>query len=387
MARTINRLSARFVETAKTGFHADGGNLYLVVTSAGARSWIFRYVLNTRQRDKGGGSARDVPLAKARTWAREMRALLLAGVDPLGQSSEKKMPNFGECADAHIKAKNSEWRNAKHADQWTMTLKEYAAPIRSKLVDQVTTEDILTVLRPIWTKLPETAARLRGRLESVLDAAKAQGYRSGDNPARWRGHLDKLLSKRQKLTRGHHAAMDFRVLPKFVKLLRDRPSTSASALEFTIIAAARSGEVLGARWEEIDLGAKVWTIPAIRMKAGREHRVPLPPRALEILEKVKSDDAAFVFTSDDPKKPLSNMAMSMLLRRMQLPDITVHGFRSTFRDWAGETTNFPREIAEAALAHVVGDRVELAYRRGDALEKRRTLMDVWGLYICGEVAQ
>ena len=274
-----------------------------------------------------------------------------------------------------------------------MTLETYAAPLRSKPVNQITTEDVLEVLQPIWTSKAETASRVRGRIEKILDAAKAKGLREGENPARWRGHLDHLLPKRQLLQRGHHAAMPWQEVPEFVAQLRNSPSMAALALEFVILTAARSGEVLrsfrdgevvGASWGEIDRQAKVWTIPAKRMKAGREHRVPLSDRALAILgEAEKARRGKFIFPGQRGDQPLSDMALTMLLRRMNVTDATVHGFRSSFRDWAGEATNFPREIAEAALAHTVGDKVERAYRRGDALERRRELMEAWASFCAG----
>ncbi len=259
-----------------------------------------------------------------------------------------------------------------------MTLETYAAPLRSRPVDEIDTEAVLGVLQPLWRTTPETASRLRGRIEAVLDAARAKGHiaRNEANPARWRGHLDKLLPKRQKLTRGHHAAMDYR--GGFIGKLREREATAALVLEFAILTAARSGEVLGARWAEFDLEGKVWTLPAARMKAGREHRVPLSSRALAILEAVaEAKTGEFVFAGQKAGKPLSGMAMEMVLRRMKVAGVTVHGFRSAFRDWCGEATSFERELAEAALAHVAGDATERAYRRGDALEKRRKLMEAW----------
>ena len=264
-----------------------------------------------------------------------------------------------------------------------MTLETYAKPLRALPVDEVDTEAVLGVLQPIWRTTPETASRLRGRIETVLDAARAKGHisRNEANPARWRGHLDKLLAKRQKLTRGHHAAMPFDDVPELIGLLRDREAIAALALEFLVLTAARSGEVLGARWAEMDMAAKVWTVPAARMKAGREHRVPLSGRGLAILQKLgEAKTGEFVFPGQRSDKPLSGMAMEMLLRRMKAAGVTVHGFRSAFRDWCGEATSFPREIAEAALAHVAGDATERAYRRGDALEKRRTLMEAWASF-------
>jgi integrase len=246
---------------------------------------------------------------------------------------------------------------------------------------------VLSVLRPIWQTKPETASRLRGRIEAVLDAARVRGHipPNAANPARWRGHLDKLLPRARKLSRGHHPAMPFADVPGFVARLREREATAALALEFIILTASRSGEALGARWSEIDKHAKVWTVPAERMKRGVEHRVPLSPRAFEILEVMATaTHGDLVFPAHKADRPLSNMACSMLLRRMCVEGVTVHGFRSSFRDWAGELTNFPRELAEAALSHVVGDEVERAYRRGDALARRRRAMDSWAAY-CGKV--
>jgi integrase len=275
---------------------------------------------------------------------------------------------------------SSSWRNAKHRSQWTMTLTVYCGPLRSKPVAEVGIEDVLTVLQPLWTAKPETASRLRGRIERVLDFARARGQRSGENPARWRGHLDALLPKRAKLTRGHHKAMPFDDVPAFMSSLRERDGVAPLALEFAILTAARSGEVLGARWDEINLDAGLWTVPAARMKGSRAHRVPLSERAVEILRQMEQARISeFVFPGLKHNRPLSGMALEMVLRRMKV-DVTVHGFRSAFRDWAGERTTFPREIAEAALAHLVGDAVERAYRRGDALEKRRRLMDAWARF-------
>jgi integrase len=274
------------------------------------------------------------------------------------------------------------WRNAKHAAQWEMTLRDYAAPLRRLPVDKITTDDVIAVLKPLWNEKPETASRLRGRIERVLDAAKAQGLRNGENPARWRGHLDQLLPKRQQLKRGHHAAMPYGALPAFLADLRERESVAARALEFAILTAARSGEVLGARWEEFgDLDRAVWTVPAARMKAGREHRVPLSKRAAKIVKgfyEVREGD--FVFPGQKAGQPLSTMALEMVLRRMKVDGVTVHGFRSTFRDWAAECTNFPNEVCEAALAHVIENKAEAAYRRGDLFDKRRKLMEAWSIY-------
>jgi integrase len=273
------------------------------------------------------------------------------------------------------------FRNEKHKAQWKMTLETYAAPLRGKPVDIIGTDDVLAVLRPIWTTKPETASRVRGRIEKVLDAARAKGFRPDENPARWRGHLDHLLPKQSKLTRGHHAAMPYEHVAAFVGSLRESDSLAAQALELTILTAARSGEILGMRWAELDLEKRLWIIPANRMKAGREHRVPLSDRAVAILRQlaeIKTGD--FVFPGQRKNTPLWHMAMNMTLRRMKADGVTVHGFRSAFRDWCGNETHFPREVVETALAHVIGDKSEQAYRRSDALEKRRKLMEAWAAY-------
>jgi integrase len=390
--RLRNRLNARRVgallsEHAKRGRHADGGGLYLSVGNMGARRWVFLFRWNGRLREMGLGSAHTVSLARAREKAADARSLLADGQSPIeAKRASQKVPEFGTFAKEVVQSLKSGWRNEKHAKQWESTLAKDGAAISRNRVDQITTDDILRVLKPIWLQKPETASRLRGRIERVLDAATAKGFRSGENPARWKGHLDQLLPQRQKLTRGHHPAMPFSEVPDFVERLSKREGMAAKALEFLILTAARSGEVREMRWSEFDAAANVWTIPAKRMKAGREHRVPLPKRAVDVLSEVadgvvQSHDT-FVFPSAK-KKPLSDMALTQVLRRMKIPagQASVHGFRSSFRDWAGEVSTFPREVAEAALAHVVGDATERAYRRGDALEKRRMLMDSWALFV------
>ena len=282
--------------------------------------------------------------------------------------------------DVH-QALSAGFRNEKHKAQWRTSLEIYAAPLRAHPVDVIGTDDILAVLKPIWSAKAETASRVRGRIEKVLDAAKAKGFRDGENPARWRGHLDHLLPKPLKLTQGHHPAMAYEDIPAFIGLLRKRKAMAALALEFCILTAARSGEVLGLPWLEIDMDKRVWTVPAVRMKPGREHRVPLPPRAVSILKELaKLSRGEFVFHGRRPGDPLSSSSMDALLERMKIDDATVHGFRSSFRDWAGNVTNFPREITEMALSHVIGDKAEQAYRRGDALDKRRKLMEEWANY-------
>jgi integrase len=382
MARKINRLNARLVATiAECGRHADGGGLYLSISPNGGRRWVFLYRWHGKPTEIGFGAARDVSLARARELAGHARAKLAEDTNPKEVRRSSADASFGECADRVIEAMRPSWRNAKHAAQWEMTLRDYAAPLRRLPADKVTTDDVLSVLKPLWNAKPETASRLRGRIERVLDAAKAQGLRSGENPARWRGHLDQLLPKRQKLTRGHHAAMDYADLPAFVENLKSREGSAARALEFAILTAARSGEVLGARWAELDLHRGVWTVPAMRMKAGREHRVPLSRHALNLVQAMQVNrNGDFIFAGQKPASPLSVMALEMVLRRMKIENATVHGFRSAFRDWAAECTNFPNEVCEAALAHVIENKAEAAYRRGDLFEKRRKLMDAWGSY-------
>ena len=387
MARAVKRLTARAVVTInKPGRHADGDGLYLVVDPSGARRWLFMFRRDGKLREMGLGGVSGVSLMEARDAAEAARKVIRSGLNPIEErrrvGPHSEVVTFGAFADQLVPELAKGFRNAKHVAQWTSTLQTYAAPLRTKPIAEIGTDDVLSVLQPIWTTKAETASRVRGRIERVLDAARARGLRTGENPARWRGHLDHLLPKRQRLVRGHHIALPFPDMPAFGVRLREREAVAALALEFLILNASRTGEVIGARWVEIDREANVWTIPASRMKAGKEHRVPLTARALEILdeaEKLKVPDG-FVFPGSRPARPLSNMAMDMLLRRLKI-DVTVHGFRSSFRDWAGEMTAFPRELAETALAHAVGDATERAYRRGDALEKRRKMMEAWTAYV------
>jgi integrase len=377
----MGKLTARKVETAKPGKYGDGGGLQLSVASTGAKKWVLRFLWQGRAREMGLGSYPKVGLAEARERAMGGRRLARSGVDPIAErKQDRRVPTFGELADEVVIEQSKGFRNEKHKAQWAMTLREYAAPLRSMSIDAITTEDILAVLKPVWSTKAETASRVRGRIERVINAAKAKGLRSGENPAAWRGHLENLLPKQSKLSRGHHAAMPYAEVPGFITELRNREAVAALGLEFAILTAARSGEVLGAQWSEIDLGARVWTIPAKRMKAGREHRVPLSEPARAIVEKVGGARMSdFIFPGQRPGRPLSVMALEMVLRRMG-EHVTVHGFRSSFRDWAGNETHFPRELAEHALAHVLGDKAEQAYRRSDALEKRRPLMEAWAAY-------
>ena len=347
---------------------------------------MFRFVWQGKVREMGLGAASTVPLARARELADVARRDVAEDRNPItarehAREERAAKPTFGEIADALVAAKESEWRNAKHRAQWRMTLETYAAPLRSRPIDEIDTAAVLAVLTPLWREKPETASRVRGRIEAVLDAAKAQNYRSGENPAAWRGHLSHLLAKRAKLARGHHAAMAYDDVPAFIARLRERETIAALALEFCILTAARSGEVLGARWSEIDLAAKVWTIPAERMKATREHRIPLSEPALAILEKLsEARTGELVFPGQRAGRPLSHNVMLNAMSRLGVDAVTVHGFRSAFRDWAGNETHFPREVAEGALAHAVGDKAEQAYRRGDALGKKRGLMEAWAAW-------
>ncbi len=389
MAREVGLLNARKVETlTATGRHADGGNLYLYISENGGKRWTFLYRFKGTRKEMGLGSAAKgfVSLADARKAASDARNLVRDGIDPLEAKRDQErqslvIPNFGDFADEYLETHRSKFRNDKHIAQWEMTLKTYCQPIRATRLNQITTDSVLKVLQPIWSKVPETASRLRGRIENILDAAKAKGYRQGENPATWRGHLKTILPTRQRLTRGHHAALPYDDLPAFIAELHTKEATAALALELCILTATRSGEILNAKWQEFDLKKAIWTIPAIRMKAGHDHRIPLTCRALEILKSIgKLSHNKHVFAGNAKGKPLSNMAMSMLLKRMNRNDITVHGFRSTFRDWASEQTSFPHETCEHALAHRISDKAEAAYRRGDQFEKRRKLMEAWAAF-------
>lgn len=393
MGRTLNRLKSKQIDVLGPGRHADGGGLYLDRDQHGRSRWIFMWSRGGKRREMGLGAAgKDgVSLAAARERAARARDALSKGIDPIEARDAEAakpidVPTFGQMSDEYVDAQAPQWRNPKHIEQWKMTLRVYAAPLREIPVDKIGTTAVLAALQPIWLKKPETASRLRGRIERVLAAAKVRGYRDGENPAAWRHNLEHLLPARKKLTRGHHAALHFKEVPAFVAGLRERTGIAPLALEFLILTAARSGEVLGATWAEIDLDAKVWTVPPQRMKAGREHRVPLTGRALTILKSVRplatSSDwrTAPLFPGQNAGRPVSAMALSNLMGRMGCA-ATVHGFRSSFRDWAGEVSTHPREVAEAALAHTVGDATERAYRRGDALEKRRRLMDAWAKHV------
>lgn len=398
MARTVERLTALGVDRiSKPGLHADGTGLYLRVTPDKTKNWVYRYMLNGKPRWMGLGPLHTISLADARIRAAECRKRRYDGIDPIDTRRADKLKKkleaaraitFKQCVERYIAAHKAGWHNAKHAAQWTNTLATYVEPEIGKLpVQEIDTALVTKVLEPIWATKPETASRVRQRIEAVLDWATVRQYRSGANPARWRGHLETLLPSRSKVRRvEHHAALPYGELGEFMRALRAQEGIAARALEFAILTAARTGEVLGARWNEIDAYSKLWTVPAERMKAKKEHRVPFGARAIEIMEAMRklagSSPAAdaFVFPGAARGKPLSNMAFLMLLRRMRRSDLTAHGFRSTFRDWAAERTNYASEVAEMALAHTVADKVEAAYRRGDLFERRRRLMDDWATY-------
>lgn len=387
--RSLYKLTAtQAAKLTKPGRHSDGGGLYLSIDANGRKRWVFMYTRSGKRVELGLGGRRDLSLADARKEAATLRAMLAVGANPkVERARDDTVQTFGACADAYVEAMRPSWRNAKHAAQWKMTLTKYAAPIRERAVKDITTQDVVNVLQPLWVRTPETAERLRGRIENVLDAAKAKGLRTGDNPARWRGHLNRLLPKRQRLTRGRHAALSYEAAPEFMASLRMRTAMAARALEFLILTGARSGEVLGATWDEIDLRKEIWTIPAKRMKAGREHRVPLCGRAMKIIaERSEAGGVGHIFPRTSSALPLSSMAMAMLLRRME-QGVTVHGFRSTFRDWTSERTGFSHEVCEMALAHTIANKTEAAYRRGDLFEKRRKLMEAWSGYCAGGIKQ
>ncbi len=374
------RLTAAFVKSAKPGRYGDGNNLYLKVDTG--KRWLFLFRLDGRSREMGLGSAHAVTLAEARDLAAEAKRLVSRGIDPIEERkrASARGKTFGAVADEFIETKGSAWRNPKHRQQWTNTLKAYAESLRDMPVADITTTHVLDVLKPIWSDKPETASRVRGRIENILDAAKAQGLRTGENPAAWRGNLAHLLSRRAKLTRGHQRALPYSEMPDFWNELCGRSGTAAMALRFTILTAARTNEVLGATWSEVNLTDTIWTVPAERMKGGKPHRVPLAAEAVSILEEMQALSGTYVFPASGANQRLSSAAMSAVLKRMKV-DATVHGFRSTFRDWAGDTTDHPREVIEAALAHQIGSGVERAYRRGDALEKRSLLLEEWSTYI------
>jgi integrase len=397
MAHLVGRLTAlKVIKVKKSGMYADGAGLYLQVTGDGqstpAKSWIFRFTLRGRSREMGLGSFSIFGLGEARAKAAEYRRQVYEGIDPIearrAQRAQAALEaaaalTFKECTKQYLAAHSAGWRNAKHAAQWSSTLKMYAEPVIGALsVHSIDTALVMKIIEPLWSTKPETASRLRGRIEAVLDWATVRGFRQGENPARWRGHLDKLLPARAKVRKvKHHAALPYDELPAFMSGLRTQEGVAARALEFLILTAARTGEVIGARSEEIK--DKVWTVPAGRMKASKEHRVPLSEAALAIIDidsLRKEQGGAYLFPGGKRDRPLSNMALLALLHRMGRSDLTAHGFRSTFRDWAAECTDYPNEVVEMALAHTISSKVEAAYRRGDLFDKRKALMSDWATF-------
>jgi integrase len=388
-------LTARQVQTQKNaGLFADGGGLYLQVTPTGSRTWIYRFQLAGRRRDMGLGSTVDLSLAQARERAAAARRLVSEGIDPIERRkahkanaalTDTKVMTFKECAETYIRSMREGWRNAKHASQWSSTLETYAYPeIGSLSVGAIDTSLVCKVLEPIWKTKTETASRIRGRIESILDYARVRGYRNGENPARWKGHLDNILPAKSAIAKPkHHSSLPYTDIGTFWPRLQVQDGLGARALEFVILTVTRSGETFGARWPEVDFEAKVWTIPSVRMKAGAEHRVPLTDPALALLRKLSSirmND--YIFPGQGIDRPLSNMTMQATLRRMKV-DVTPHGFRSTFRTWGAEQTSFPAEVLEAALSHTQGDKLIAAYQRGDLFAKRRELMAAWATFVCG----
>ena len=400
MPRAIHKLNARRVETEKTiGKYGDGGGLWLIVGKDGSKRWIFAWERDGKRREMGLGSTTAVSLTNARSKALTAREQLADGKDPIVERDAAiaraavippvEVPLFGIFADEIIDALEDGWKNAKHRQQWRNTLRIHAKRLSKMRVDAITTDDVIAVLGPIWQKTPETAGRLRGRIERVLDAARAKKLIVGpwENPARWKGNLVHFLPQRARLRTGHHAAMPFSDLPDFIIKLRERAGPAARALELTILCATRTSETLLMKWEEVDLDEGIWTIPAIRMKMGIEHRVPLSNQAIALLERqgqgTNRDPNSYVFPGHKPGMPLSQMAMTMMLRRMKLGHFTVHGMRSAFRDYMGEMTDHPETVVEQALAHQVGDATVRAYRRGDAFLKRRLVMRDWANFIYG----
>jgi integrase len=407
MVRALNRLTDVIVKRAtKPGLYADGGSLYLRVRPTGTRSWIFRYRRDGKLHDLGLGPAHTISLASARQRARQLREQRYDGVDPLAAKKARqiaakieaaKAMTFAECAEAYISAHQTSWRHAKHRTQWSASLATYAFPALGELpVSAIDTTLVMKAIEPIWSAKPETASRVRGRIERILDWATVRQYRQGENPARWRGHLEALLpapanakraARHEQGREEHFSALPYAQIAGFMFRSRQQEGISARALEFAILTAARAGEVLGCRWDEIDQTNRLWTIPGARMKSGREHRSPLSDAAMAIVEKMAElRQGDFVFPSHKVGKPLSDPTLARALKRLGRDDLTVHGFRSTFSDWCAEQTNFPAEVREMALAHAVGDKVEAAYRRGDLFDKRRQLAEAWASFCDGSAS-
>ena len=393
MARALNRLTAlRVARAKKPGVYADGGSLYLRIAPGGSRQWIFRYVVSGRLRDMGIGPAHTLTLAEARERATEARKLRLDGIDPIEhkrakhaalRAADASTMSFRDCCEAYLREHDASWSSPKHRTQWRKTLAQLYPVLGALPVAVIDTPLVLKVLRPLWEKTPVTAARVRGRIEAVLGWATVNRYRSGDNPARWNGLLEHALPKLSKVTKvEHHSAMKYDVVPEFLTRVRQDGSVAARALEFITLSAARSGEALGATWDEIDLDARVWTVPGARMKAGKEHKIPLSDAAMAALRAMRSVRTSdYVFPGQRTGRPLRSGTVWKLAQ--SVAGVSVHGLRSSFRDWAAERTNFQREVCEMALAHAIPNAVEAAYRRGDLFDKRRKLMDAWAEF-CGK---
>lgn len=383
------KLTDKFLKSAKAGRHGDGRGLYLEVSPNLNKRFIYRFTLKGRTSEVSLGLYPAVTLTEARRKAEEQRILHKSGVNPVEvkrrvAATSQKGRTFAQVTEEFLEAKSGEWSNAKHRQQWKNTLSQHAEKLSDLNVEEITTEDVLSVLMPIWNEIPETASRVRGRIESILDYAKVRKLREGENPASWRGNLAHVLPKRQILTRGHHRALPYTEIPEFIKTVRTRNDMSAIALEITILTALRTSEVIKGEWSEIDFEKEIWTIPAARTKAKRAHRIPLTPRIIQLLSQLRERKFnKFIFPSGKAESSLSSNAMEMLLRRLDAKNTTVHGMRSSFRDWAGDETEAQREVIEAALGHVIGDKAEAAYRRGDAMAKRRALMISWEEYCCG----
>lgn len=378
----INKLTTRKIQSVRTpGRLSDGKGLYLRVKDTGRKSWVFMWNKNQRRREMGLGGFPDISLAKARDRAQAVREMIADDIDPIAEKQKTVIVTFEEAAQHLVKTLQSDWKNEKTRQQWVRTINHYCKPILKIPVDKIETEHIMKVLKPVWSEKEETARRLRARIERILDYASAHNWRAGENPARWKGHLKDLLPKRDKTKKRNFASMPYEEIPAFLKVLRKEKGASPLALEFTVLTAARTNETLGASWSEFDLDKGLWTIPAERMKGGVEHIVPLSSQAVKILEKARGyNSGEYVFPGAKRGRPLSNMSMNMLMRRMGIENTTVHGFRSSFRDWCGDRTDYSREVAEAALAHKIGNKVEQAYRRRSALEKRTQLMTQWSNY-------
>lgn len=391
MGRGFKLSQLKIDRLRSAGIYGDGAGLSMKVTTGGSKSWVFRYMLAGKAHWMGLGSYPDVSLAEAREKASELRKLTRQQIDPLAEKRKQvsviraaisKAITFDDASAKYIDAHKASWKNEKHVDQWTNTLKTYASPVIGNVdVSLIDTGHIMRILEKdnFWNTKTETASRVRGRIESVLDWATVRKYRTGENPARWKGHLDKLLPARTKVKKvEHHPALPWLEMGAFMVKLRQQEGVAAKAVELAILTACRSGEVRGALWEEFDLDNGIWIVPPERMKAKKEHRIPLPEKAIQLLRKQKEQfPTGYVFPGMKEGKPLSDMSLTAVLRRMELNEITIHGFRSSFRDWAAESTAYPNEMVEMALAHTIGNKVEAAYRRGDLFDKRRRMMNDW----------